>query len=137
MTNSVNTFVHRSFILSCLLGCTFAVSAAGSSVANKTVKIYQKLIVEGERPEISACLTSALQSRNPNYDKIAWSASMSDQAVVNEYTMSGSFVKEVSLKATGLVHDERIFRLDNWVPIRITCLQIDEQAPVVTVKKDI
>ena len=47
---------------------------AGSSVANKSVKIFKELIVEGERPEISSCLTAAIQSVkvNPVYSKINW-----------------------------------------------------------------
>jgi hypothetical protein len=111
---------------------------AGSSVANKSVKIFKELIVEGERPEISSCLTAAIQSVkvNPVYSKINWEPEMSIGAVVKEYLVSGSLVKETTLKALALVRDERLLHLDNWTNVTINCQQINEGKPILSFKKD-
>ncbi len=111
---------------------------AGSSVA-KSVKIFKALIVEGERPEISSCLTTALQSvkDSPAYDKINWEPEMSTSAVVREYQVAGALIKETTLKALALVRDQRVFHLDNWTRVTINCQQINEGKPVISFKKDI
>lgn len=113
--------------------------SAGSSVANKNVKVFRELIIEGERPEISSCLTMAIQSvkSSPAYDKINWEPEMSAQAVVHEYQVSGAFIKEITLKAFALIRDERILHLDNWAKVEIHCQQINEGKPSIYFRKDL
>jgi len=131
----------KTFILcvaSIFLISTHQAYCAGSSVANKSVKIFKELIVEGERPEISSCLTAAIQSvkLNPVYSKINWEPEMSVSAVVKEYQVSDSLVKETTLKATALIRDERLLHLDSWTNVTINCQQINEGKPILSFKKD-
>ncbi len=113
--------------------------AAGSSVSNKSVKIFKELIVEGERPEISSCLTIAIQTvkNHPAYNKINWEPEMSVSAVVKEYQVSGSIIKETTLKALALARDDSLFHLDTWTKVTINCQQINEGKPSLSFKKDI
>lgn len=109
--------------------------AAGSSVANKNIKIFKELIVEGERPEISSCLTVALQSVkiHPAYSKINWEPEMSASAVVKEYQLSGTLIKEISLNAMALVRDQSFLHLDKWTTVSINCQQINEGKPTLNI----
>ena len=61
---------------------------------------------------------------------------MSIGAVVKEYLVSGSLVKETTLKALALVRDERLLHLDNWTNVTINCQQINEGKPILSFKKD-
>jgi len=126
-------------LLSVSLLFTQPLYAAGSSVANKSVKIFKELIVEGERPEISSCLTIAIQTvkNHPAYNKINWEPEMSVSAVVKEYQVSGSIIKETTLKALALARDDSLFHLDTWTKVTINCQQINEGKPSLSFKKDI
>jgi hypothetical protein len=111
--------------------------SAGSSTVNKGVKIFKELIVEGERPEISSCLTQAIQSvrLNSYYKRIAWEPDMSVSAVLKEYQLSGASVKEIQLYALALIRDESLFHLDNWTKISIQCQQVNEARPTLSFTK--
>ena len=132
--NTLLCFVAVSSLLS-----AHPLYAAGSSVANKSVKIFKELIVEGERPEISSCLTVAIQSvkNHPAYNKINWEPEMSVSAVVREYQVSGAVIKETTLKALALARDDSLFHLDTWTKVTINCQQINEGKPSLSFKKDI
>jgi hypothetical protein len=111
--------------------------AAGSSVSAKNNKVLQKIIIEGERPEISACLTVAQQLPNlfPIYRKITWEPSMSNAAVLKEETSAEGVLKVISFRGMGLLHDDRLFHADEWVKVLIECQQINENKPLVTVQQ--
>ena len=111
--------------------------AAGSSVSAKNNKVLQKIIIEGERPEISACLTVAQQLPNlfPIYRKITWEPSMSNAAVLKEETSTEGVLKVISFRGMGLLHDDRLFHADEWVKVLIECQQINENKPLVTVQQ--
>ena len=111
--------------------------AAGSSVANPKNQLLQKIIIEGERPEISACLTVAQQLPNlfPIYRKITWESSMSNAAVLKENSSAQGVVKLISFRGLGLLYDDRLFHADEWVKVLIQCQQINENKPLVTVQQ--
>jgi hypothetical protein len=125
------------FVFAALLMLKPLAFAAGSSVSTKNNKVLQKIIIEGERPEISACLTVAQQLPTlfPIYRKITWEPSMSNAAVLNEDITANGVVKGVSFYGLGLLHDDRLFHPDEWVKVLIECQQINENKPLVTVQQ--
>ncbi len=124
-------------LLTAQIVATTQAVAAGSSVSAKNNKVLQKIIIEGERPEISACLTVAQQLPNlfPIYRKITWEPSMSNAAVLKEETSTEGVLKVISFRGMGLLHDDRLFHADEWVKVLIECQQINENKPLVTVQQ--
>ena len=124
-------------LLTAQIVATTQAIAAGSSVSAKNNKVLQKIIIEGERPEISACLTVAQQLPNlfPIYRKITWEPSMSNAAVLKEETSTEGVLKVISFRGMGLLHDDRLFHADEWVKVLIECQQINENKPLVTVQQ--
>ena len=124
-------------LLTAQIVATTQAVAAGSSVSAKNNKVLQKIMIEGERPEISACLTIAQQLPNlfPIYRKITWEPSMSNAAVLKEETSTEGVLKVISFRGMGLLHDDRLFHADEWVKVLIECQQINENKPLVMVQQ--
>jgi hypothetical protein len=108
--------------------------AAGSSNASSNFKIMRRLIVQGERPEISVCLTEVAQhaALASGFEKIVWDDHVSDQAVLQEHEEGRQLVRTIHFPALGLVHSNSALSLNQWRPVQVQCEQIDEGQPRIT-----
>jgi hypothetical protein len=128
---------RRMRIAAALFGSLPALSlAAGSTAFTHRIKSVPELIVEGERPEISACLYSAqlAVSRSPEFDAIRWSDGISDESVVREYHLAGDLVRVTKFEASALTAGTGLFSMKRWVDVLVECQQVNEQAPIVTLR---
>ena len=134
--------VRRSRLFSQLFwGCltaTVATSlwAAGSSNASSNFKVMRRLIVQGERPEISVCLTEVAQHAAPasGFEKIVWDDHVSDQAIMQEHEEGHQLVRVIHFPALGLRQSNGLLSLNQWQSVQVQCEQIDEAQPRITVR---
>jgi hypothetical protein len=110
--------------------------AAGSSTFARRIKSVPELIVEGARPEISACLYSAqlAVSKSPEFDAIRWSDGISDESIVREYHLAGDLVRVTRFEASALTANTGLFSRQRWVDVLVECQQVNEKAPLVTLR---
>jgi hypothetical protein len=128
---------HGACILAVVLGLPPAVSgAAGSQSFPPRIKSVHELIIEGQRPEISACLYSAqlAVSSSPNFERIRWSDSISDESVVREYRLAGDWIRVTEFQAAAMPRDKGLFSTPRWVDVLVECQQVNEKAPIVTLR---
>jgi hypothetical protein len=107
--------------------------AAGSPSFAPQIKSVHQLIVEGDRPEISACLYSAQLAVNKSheFERIRWSDSVSDESVVREYRLAGDWVRVTKFEARALTQGTGLFSTQRWVDVLVECQQVNEKAPNV------
>lgn len=110
--------------------------AAGSPSIPPRIKSVQQLIVAGERPEIGACLYSAqLEMKNSHeFERLRWSNSISDKSVVREYRLGGDWVRVTRFEAMALPQGTGLFSSPHWVDILVECQQVNEKAPIVSLR---
>jgi hypothetical protein len=120
-----------------VLGVLPALSlAAGSSSFAPRIKSVHELIVEGDRPEISACLysTQLAVAKSQEFDSIRWSDNISDASVVREYHLAGDWVRVTKFEASALTQGTGLFSKNRWVDVLVECQQVNEKAPIVTLR---
>ena len=131
--------VRAAIVAALAFASSAACHAAGSSVsrANQYHKIFREVIIEGARPEISACLTIATVavSADPLYQKLDWNDESTLRSIVNESYQNDVAVKDTTISALGLIRDESVFHLDNWDNVIIRCHQVGGAKPQVTIEK--
>jgi len=110
--------------------------AAGSSGFVPRIKSVHELIVEGDRPEISACLYSAelAVSKTPGFERIRWTDRILDESVVREYRMGADWVRATRFEASALTPGKGFFSHQQWVDVLVECRQVNETAPTVTMR---
>jgi hypothetical protein len=110
--------------------------AAGSTSFARRIRSVPELIVEGQRPEISACLYSAqlAVSKSQEFESIRWSDGISDESVVREYHLGADLVRVTKFDASALTEGTGLFSWQRWVDVLVECQQINEKAPVVTLR---
>ena len=108
--------------------------AAGSPSSAAPVKSLQELIVDGERPEISACLYSAQLAvhKSHEFERLRWSDRISDESVVREYRLGGDWVRATRFEASALRQGTGLFSRQQWVDVLVECQQVNEKAPIVS-----
>jgi hypothetical protein len=127
----------RPRFLALVFGLLPAVSlSAGSQSFPPRAKSIQELIVEGDRPEISACLYSAqlAVANGHEFERIRWSNGVSDESVVREYRLAADWVRVTRFEASALRQGTRLFSKQRWVDVQVECQQVNEKAPVVTMR---
>jgi hypothetical protein len=105
------------------------VLAKGAPTTYQSKKVFRELIIQGERPEIAACMVAAvnLARRDAKFDAIRWADDVSDTAYMREteggihITRTVRFIGELRERAHGLFSD-------TWRPAQIVCEQRDEEA---------
>jgi hypothetical protein len=110
--------------------------AAGSPSFAPRIKSVHELIVEGERPEISACLYSAQLAvdKSHEFEHLRWSDSNSVESVVREYRLAGDWVRVTKFEASALTLGTGVFSRQRSVEVLVECQQVNEKAPTVTVR---
>jgi hypothetical protein len=128
---------HGARILAVVLGLLPALSlAAGSPSFAPRIKSVHELIVEGDRPEISACLYSAeiAVSKSHEFERIRWSDRISDESVVREYRLAADWARVTKFEASALTQGTGLFSSQRWVDVLVECQQVNETAPIVTLR---
>lgn len=112
------------------------VLAAGSSSYPWRIKTLYELIVQGDRPEISACLYAAqlAVSGGHEFDRLRWSERISEASVVREYRLASDWVRVTQFEASALTHGEGLFAAQRWVDVLVECQQVNEKRPIVTLR---
>jgi hypothetical protein len=123
-----------------ILGLLPALSlAAGSQSFPPRIKSVHELVVEGDRPEISACLYSAqlAVSKSHEFDRIRWSDGVSDETLVREYRVAQDWVRVTRFGASARRQGARLFSTQHWVDVLVECQQVNEKAPSVNLRPKI
>jgi hypothetical protein len=110
--------------------------SAGSPSFARKIKSVHELIIEGDRPEISACLYSAelAVSRSREFEQLRWDDRISDASVVREYRLGADSVRVTKFDASAFTHGPGLFSGRRWVDVRVECQQVNEKAPTVSVR---
>jgi hypothetical protein len=127
----------RCRLLTCLAAGVIATSpisvhAKGAPTTYQSKKVFRELIIQGERPEIAACMVAAVnQARHDaKFDAIRWADDVSDTAYMRETEGGIHITRTVRFKAELRERAHSIFS-DTWKPAQIVCEQRDEEAPEV------
>jgi hypothetical protein len=134
---SLRPGAHRARILAVTLALLPALClAAGSPSFPRRIKSVHELIVEGDRPEISACLYSAelAVSKSREFERIRWSERISDESVVREYRLAADWVRVTKFEASALTQGPGLFSRQRWVDVLVECQQVNEKAPIVSLR---
>ena len=112
-----------------------AVAEARTPVTHHTTMDFRSLIVQGERPEIAACMVAALglMRSDSKYDAIRWSESDSERAKMREVENGNRLIRNVQFNARVRERDHPLFT-ENWQTAEINCEQRDEESPEVRVR---
>lgn len=91
---------------------------ARSPVARHGIKEFKALVVQGERPEIVACMVGADQqaTSDAEYQAITWSADVSNTALVQEQEDGDLIIRTVRLQGSG-----RLRANDARQPVSVVC----------------
>ncbi len=127
--------VRRLFWLVATLIFALAPNAAhakGAPTTYQSKKIFRELIVQGERPEIAACMVAAVSHarQDARFDAVRWADDVSDAAYMRESEADTHIVRVVRFKAE-LRERSGGFFSDSWDPAEIVCEQRDEGTPDV------
>jgi hypothetical protein len=128
---------HGARVVAVVLSLLPALSlAAGSQNSPPRIKSVHELIVEGDRPEISACLyaTQLAVSKSREFERIRWSARISDESVVRENHLAAEWVRVTTFQASALPQGSGLFSKKHWIDVMVDCQQINEKAPIVTLR---
>jgi hypothetical protein len=135
--NSVRVTARGAHISALVLGFLPALClAAGSPSFARRIESVRELIIEGDRPEISACLYAAqlAADRSREFERLRWSDGISDHSVVREYQLAGDWVRVTKFEASALTQGAGLFSRERWVDVLVECQQVNEQAPIVTLR---
>jgi hypothetical protein len=118
-------------LFTCLTIFSHVVWSGGTATTFRVSKDFRSLIIQGERPEIVACMTATSRyvKKSLDYKELRWLDSTSLSAVFNENENNGQLIRVISLQALALLNTSNVF--DSWTPIVIRCKQVDEGYPEV------
>jgi hypothetical protein len=118
-------------LLSCLTIFSQIVWSGGTATTFRVSKDFKSLIIQGERPEIVACMTATSRyvKKSMDYKELRWLDSTSLSAIFNENEYNGQLTRLISLQAQALLNTSNVF--DSWTPVVIRCKQVDEGYPEV------
>ena len=128
-------FVSKSSLilgLALLLGSSF-VWGKGAPITHQTAKDFKNLIIQGERPEIVACMAATLHEvKNiKTYEAFRWTEGTSKTALMHEREMDGHLIRNITLQAQAILSSQSFFDLVS--PIQVQCEQFDEGYPKVRI----
>lgn len=131
MTKKHSLRLIRFSLLSCLTIFSQIVWSGGTATTFRVSKDFKSLIIQGERPEIVACMTATSRyvKKSMDYKELRWLDSTSLSAIFNENENNGQLTRLISLQAQALLNTSNVF--DSWTPVVIRCKQVDEGYPEV------
>ena len=113
------------YLAVCLAGAPLAVQAkGGSNLQPRPNKDFRELIVKGERPEIAACLTAAVDyaRHNSEYIAVRWNDDASDRAIMRETESQGRLTRTVLL-VTQMETKGLFLSAGRWRSVQVSCEQ--------------
>lgn len=107
--------------------------AKGAPITHQTAKDFKNLIIQGERPEIVACMAATLHAvkNNKTYEAFRWTDGTSKTALMHETERDGHLLRSITLQAQAILSSQSFFDLVS--PIEIQCEQFDEGNPIVKI----
>ena len=114
-------------LAACLALAPLAALAKGGSLHAKPNKDFRELIVKGERPEIAACLTAAVNyaRQSAGYSAIRWDDDASDRAVMRETESNGRLTRQVRL-VTQMETQGSLLSASRWRSVQVSCEQPED-----------
>jgi hypothetical protein len=105
----------------------------GAPVTPQVSKDFKNFIVQGERPEIAACMASAvsLLKKNKSLKNFSSLEAKSESALMREKEVEGHLIRTIQMKARAILNDGSFF--DTWSDIQIQCEQKDQGEPLVKI----
>lgn len=109
------------------------VNAKGAPVSLNLSKNFRNLIIQGERPEIVACMVASNRyfKKVPNFAEMRWLDSTSQTALMHEKEIDHHLTRIIALDAEVIPNANTFFK--SWTPVKIECIQVDEGDPQVKV----
>lgn len=131
MTKKQSLRLIKFSLFTCLTIFSQIVWSGGTATTFRVSKDFRSLIIQGERPEIVACMTATSRyvKRSLDYQELRWLDSTSLSAIFNENENNGQLTRVISLQALVLLNTSNVF--DSWNPVVIRCKQVDEGYPEV------
>ena len=129
---SLNRFFLNFLIIGLLLTCNL-IFAKGAPITHQTAKDFKNLIIQGERPEIVACMAATLNEikRNKTFDAFHWLDATSKTALMHENEINGKLTRNITLQAQAVLSGKSFF--DLITPLQIECEQVDEGYPFLKI----
>jgi hypothetical protein len=123
--------MRSAALMVCLAVCLVAPPAVqakgGSDLQPRPNKDFRELIVKGERPEIAACLTAAVDyaRHDTGYSAIRWDDDASDRAIMRETESQGRLTRYVRL-VTQMETQGSLLSAARWRSVQVTCEQPED-----------
>jgi hypothetical protein len=107
--------------------------ARGAPVSMQTSKEFKNFIIQGERPEIAACMaaTAITIKKSKQLKSLDWLEASSEAALMQEKDIGNNLVRKITLKAKGIINTSSF--LDTLVDIQIECEQVNQGDPMVRI----
>jgi hypothetical protein len=105
----------------------------GAPIPHQVSKDFRNYIIQGERPEIAACMAAAFDAlrHDRHFQEIKWLDTTSDTALMHETGAGEHLERRISLDAKAILSGTSF--LDVWVKIKVDCEQRDEGYPHVKI----
>jgi hypothetical protein len=140
MTTNKASLISTRILIQWTLGLSFVllfgsslVWAKGAPTTHQTAKDFKNLIIQGERPEIVACMAATLHEIKgiKTYEAFRWTDGTSKTALMHETEIDGHLRRSITLQAQAILSSQSFFDLVS--PIQVQCEQLDEGYPKVRI----
>jgi hypothetical protein len=107
--------------------------ARSSPVTPQLSKDFKNFIVQGERPEVSACLASSLSliKKNKYFKNFSFLDAHSERALMREKEIDGELIRTIELRTQAIESGPSFF--DTYTDVQIQCEQKNQGNPLVRV----
>ena len=131
MTKKFYLRLFTLILFICLPIFSNVVWSGGTATTFRVSKDFRSFIIQGERPEIVACMSATTRyvKKSFDYKELRWLDSTSLSAIFNENENNGQLTRLISLQALVLLNTSAVFQ--SWTPVLIRCKQLDEGYPEV------
>ena len=116
----------KNVLLGCvLLAATSMLAVSASPVTSGHLQRMVDEAIKGQPQDVAQCMTATIHYvwEGSRYEQIKWPKGEPHTIEVKHYYHDGDQIKEVTIAAEGHVRDWKL--TDTYVPVRITCMEID------------
>ncbi|HYA76353.1 MAG TPA: hypothetical protein VED83_05540 [Burkholderiaceae bacterium] len=112
-----------------------ALATAAGSMQSPRNEDFRELIVKGERPEIAACLATAIEyaRHNSAISAIRWDDDASDRALMRESENGGRLTRHVRIATQMRMKKWNLF-MEAWRSMDVLCEQTEDGTVHLTVR---
>jgi hypothetical protein len=106
----------------------------GLSYSGKPNRVFRELVIQGERPEIVSCLLATLENvkHNKKYNEIIIPDDVSDMAIMHENVSNNGLIRTITFSTLAKDRASNPLQLNTWSKVMVSCEQIEEALPNVT-----